>query len=168
MSSFSRSRRRRRRRRSRSRTSPAQREPHQLKRKKNLTSSRGKNSFFLRRKFPVLTAKKNPALVETGTVTLELGPVLNVHSRGRMLQLCNNTEEGQTRRMQGQKYRWPLSCTRVLEQMTLVVLGARIQELVSLAKSAILTTSLICILDLKLEACFFFFRFLNWFTYSQL
>jgi hypothetical protein len=59
--------------------------------------------------------------------------------------------------MQGQKYRWALSCTRVLEQMTLVVLGARIQELVSLAKSAILATSLICILDLKLEACFFFF-----------
>jgi len=40
MNSFSRSRRSRRRRRSRS--SPAQREAHQLKRKKNLTSSRGK------------------------------------------------------------------------------------------------------------------------------
>jgi hypothetical protein len=31
--------------------------------------------------------------------------------------------------MQWQKYRWPLSCTRVLEQMTIVgVLRARIQE----------------------------------------
>jgi hypothetical protein len=74
MSSFSRSRRRRR------RSSPAQREAYQLKRKKNLTSSRGK--FLLPpKKISSSNLRENPALLETGTVTLELGPVLNVHSQ---------------------------------------------------------------------------------------
>jgi hypothetical protein len=45
--------------------------------------------------------------------------------------------------MQRQKYRWPLSCTRVLEQTTIALLRARISEfksLFSLANSAILAT----------------------------
>jgi hypothetical protein len=109
MSSFSRSRRKR------SRSSPAQREAHQLKRKKNLTSSRGKFILPLK-KISSSNLRENPALLETGTVTLELGPVLNVHSQ---VGESFNTEEGQTRSMQRQKYRWPLSCTRVSEQMTL-------------------------------------------------
>jgi len=76
MNSFSRSRRSRRRRRSRS--SPAQREAHQLKRKKNLTSSRGKIPSASEENFSS-NLRENPAHFETGTVTLELGPVLNVH-----------------------------------------------------------------------------------------
>ncbi len=76
MSSFSRSRRRRRRRRS----SPAQRGKFLLPPKKISNSN----------------LRENPALLETGTVTLELGPVLNVLSSGRFLQLYYNTEEGHT------------------------------------------------------------------------